>query len=348
MSTLATTAPASGTRLHPLVWTVAAGAALAVTGVLVDPAAGWAGILTAAVYGISLALGGALFVAIKTASGARWWLSFRDAPLDLAATLPVPAAALLLCLVVGLQVLYPWARPGGLEGHLHEKAAWLNPPLFLARAVVILAVWIAMIAALRRGSARTSISFLLVFAATFSVASWDWTMSLEPEWYSTVYAVYGFAGCFLGGIAAVAALCLGLGRARLSDAQRHDLGKMLFAFSAFWAYLWFCQFLLIWYADIPEETSHFVTRTSGGWAMLFYLNPVLSFAIPFVALLSVPQKKNEALLLQVSLFVLAGRWLDGYLAVAPAVVPASVFPTYAVAATAAVLGGMAALLPRRA
>jgi len=351
-------APSSGT----LVAAVLAGIALTGAGLALQPAEAWAGVLAAGFYGVTLALGGALFLAIQVASGASWWFPLRRVPLRLAATLPVPLAAIFVVLVFGLATLYPWARSAAVEASplLQTKRAWLNPPLFLARAVVIAVVWLVLVAALRgaldnlirrpspegkRRLVRASLVFLPVFALTLSLAAWDWGMSLEPEWYSTMYGVLVFAGSFQGGIAAVAALAVLLDRrgeldAPLGDGARHDLGKLLFAFSVFWGYVWFCQYLLIWYANVPEETGHYMARFSGGWSTLYWLVPVLCFVVPFVSQMSQPAKRDATHLYHAALAVLFGRWLEVYLLVAPNQGPVPVLPLGALGAAVAVLAGM--------
>lgn len=329
-------------------------------GVALQPSETWAGVLSAAVFGLTTALGGAVFVALQAVTGARWWLPLRRVPLLLARTLPVPAVALGVCLALGLGVLYPWAQPLQVEASplLQTKLAWLNPPLFLARAAIVIAVWMGLIGALherlreadRPGTpswsrlARTSVLFLILLGVTLSVASWDWLMSLEPEWYSTMYAVYVFAGCFQGGLAAIVLLTDALERAGriapVPEHVRHDLGKLLFAFSTFWAYIWFCQMMLIWYSNLPEETMHYATRWDGGWTMFFFLDLALCWVVPFVVLLSVATKRHPSALKTVAAIVLLGRFLDCHLLVAPALGPAQPFPFAVVAATFAVLTGM--------
>ncbi len=357
-------APSSGL----LAVLVAAGVVGSGVAVALNPAEGWTGLLTAGLFGVTLALGGALFLAIQVVSGARFWFPLRGVPLRLAATLPVPLAAVGLALVFGRETLYPWARAAAVEAStlLQAKRAWLNGPLFLARAVVIAVVWLALVGALRSALAalarrpspearqrlvRTSLVFLPVFALTLSLAAWDWGMSLEPEWFSTMYGVLLFAGTFQGGIAAVSVLALLLDRqgkldAPLGEDARHDLGKLLFAFSVFWAYIWFCQYLLIWYANLPEETGHYVARFGGGWTTLFFLNPILCFVLPFVTLLGQPAKRDSSRLYQVSLAVLLGRFVDTYLLVAPSQGPVPAVPLAAVCATVAVLAGMRLLWER--
>jgi len=341
---------------------VAAGGAVWIGCLALDAAEAWAGLLVASLFGLALALGAMLFVAIHVATGARWWWPLTPVLRPMLRALAAPAAMLGVCLVGGLGTLYAWARPGAVEASplLAAKSVWLSPPLFLARAGLILAVWLGFASALDRrveavlesgavarwrGLVRVAIGFLPAFAFTCSVGAWDWTMSLEPEWYSTMRGVYVFAGTFLAGIAAVTAGAVYLdGRGRLGRALpaavRHDLGKMLFAFATFWGYIWFCEFLLIWYANLPEETSHYLVRLSGGWSTLFWLSPVLSFGVPFVLLMSAASKRQPPLLFQVSLVVLVGRWLDGFLMVQPSLSGTPPLPVAAAAATAALLGAM--------
>ena len=337
-------------------------------GAAANPRDAFPGLLTAALFGLTIALGGAVFAAIQGVSGARWWAPVRPVASALAGTLAVPGAALFLTLVLGLRTLYPWARPGAaaVSHALHAKAVWLNPSFFLARALVVLVLWMALASLLRdrlaaldgrpsaeanRAFARASVLFLLLLAPTLSAASWDWAMSLEPEWYSTMFSVYIFSGTFLGGIAAVAVLAIWLDRRgllgrRLVPETLHDLGKLLFAFGTFWAYIWFCQYLLIWYSNLPEETPYFARRLTGGWTLLFWLNPVLNFGVPFAALLSARVKRRPGFLAQVALVVLLGRWLDSYLLIAPAGSPLPSFPVYAVVATLLLVPGMLLLFSR--
>ena len=336
-------------------------------GLLWNPADVWSGLLTAAMYAIALVLGGALFSAIQVIGGARWWHPLRRECIALTRMLPIPAVVLVVTLVGGLQVLYPWARPGAAEAShlLHEKISWLNIPFFFARAIVILGVWYGagavlrgrLLADLERSTAVTrsrlakiSAAYILVFAASISVASWDWIMSLEPEWFSTMFGVYGFAGIFQGVIAALIVMVLLGDRANnyrnVTTPLLHDLGKYLFAFSMFWAYIWFCQFMLIWYANLPEETFYFTNRLDKGWTALFILNPIINFGVPFVVLLSERMKKKPQVMVQVALLVLAGRWLDIHLMIAPALGEEPRAPWFAIVATIGVLVAMIARLQR--
>jgi Ni/Fe-hydrogenase subunit HybB-like protein len=162
----------------------------------------------------------------------------------------------------------------------------------------------------------------VIFAATFSIGVIDWILSLEPEWFSTIFVIYVFAGTFVQGIAAVTLATVILkDRGILGDAvnesQLHDLGKMLFAFATFWAYIWICQYLLIWYGNIPEEATYYVKRTSSPWLVLFVLNVVLNWLIPFCVLLPARAKRNRGVLKLVSAALLLGRWVDLYILIMP-------------------------------
>ena len=173
-----------------------------------------------------------------------------------------------------------------------------------------------------RENARLSAVFLVVFGFTFWLAGYDWIMSLEPHWYSTIFAVYQFAGLVLSGLAMITILAIWLEKqgplkGALTHEHLHDLGKLLFAFSTFWMYIWFCQYMLIWYANIPEETVHYVHRLHGFWEPVFLLNFLLNWAVPFLVLLHVPAKRSRSMMLKVCWVILVGRWVDLYLMIMP-------------------------------
>ncbi len=332
-----------------------------------DPARAFGGLLIAGLFGVLLSLGGAIMIAVHVLGGARWWDPIREWPVALAGLLPLPAAVVALVMFAGRTSIYPWADPEVVAHSqiLQDKAAWFTTPFFLSRTVVVLLIWIAFVWVMRAqlrehvavGSevsrkrlARTSALFIVVLAPTLSVAAWDWAMSLEPEWFSTMYGVYFFSGAFLAAIAAVAMLLPAdpphARATRLRAGVRHDIGKLLFAFSAFWAYIWFCQYMLIWYANIPEETTYFALRQSPAWVAVFWLSPVFNFVVPFVVLMPASAKRSPRLLQQVALIVLIGRWLDLYLVVAPPLAPDGGFPVGAIAATGLVLGALALIYPQ--
>lgn len=321
------------------------GAALAVVGgltfaggLLADPAAAWAGLLLVSYYLLSLGLGCLVFVAFLYLSGAGWGVALRRLPE--AAAFLVPAGCLGVALVLVCHPsLYPWygRSAEGPHGGSAFQQFWLSRPFFLLRALAYMILWTLFTYALvresrrqdedgnvgrTRSSVRLSAAFLVVYGATCWLSSVDWIMSLEPEWVSTVFGVYHFSGMFLGALALVVVLAVLLERRGdllgiVSTEHLHDLGKLLFSFSSFWMYIWFSQYMLIWYVNNPEETSYFIRRLEGGWRWLFHLNVLLNWVVPFVVLLPRWTKINRNVLLATAVVVLVGRWIDLYLMILP-------------------------------
>ncbi|HKI04379.1 MAG TPA: hypothetical protein VKK31_20545 [Thermoanaerobaculia bacterium] len=309
----------------------------------VEPLRVWTALLVNGFFFLSLALAGLVFLAIQYLSGAGWWTALRRVPEALMSL--VPAAALpMLAVFLGRRELYSWTRPGVLASDpvLAAKAAWLNEPFFLARMALFLGLWSLFAVLMRRASlaqdrlqeglthhrrmVRLSAVFMVVFAVTFSLASFDWLMSLDPRWASALFAIYTFAGLFVSGLAAITLLVVKLRRGPLlgivGGSHLHDLGKLLFAFSTFWAYLWVCQYLLIWYGNLTEEIPFYVVRTRGEWLPLFLLAPLLNWLLPFLLLLPRSSKRSPRILAVASVLILAGTWLNLYVTAAPAVLPA--------------------------
>ncbi len=312
-----------GDRLRGGAWVfVGLGILLLVLGLFLHPERSWANLLLTAFNLACVGLGGLFLLSIQSVTGAHWSDPILKAHRAMPALLPV-AGGLMLLLWFGASTLYPWARPDAASQHaLHGRLGWLNQPFFFARVAVIFSAWIWTGHRLAR-QGKGSAAFILVFAVTFTLANFDWLMSLEPVWSSTIFAIYGFSGMFLQGIAIVTISAIVLRQVGLipavSKAQNHDLGKLLFAFSCFWAYIFLSQFLLIWYANIPEETGPMRLLLQGKWMPLFYLNLLLNFGLPFVLLLQRKAKTNETVLLATCAILLAGRWLDLYLQIMPPV-----------------------------
>src|SRR6185295_10880231 len=218
-------------------------------------------------YLLSVSLAALLFLAIQFLSAARWSACLRRIPEALMATLPA-AAVLMVSLTAARGVIAPSRHGDAIVSS--AKAFYLSMPFMAARAAVVLGVWVWLASLVRRASLqedrdgslvhyrtmkRYSAIAAVVFAITFSMASVDWLMSLDPRWVSTLFAVYLFGGLLVHGVAAVslvAALLRVSGRAGFITAEHlHDLGRLLFGFTTFWAYLWVSQYLLIWYGNIP-------------------------------------------------------------------------------------------------
>jgi hypothetical protein len=315
-----------------------AGAAALLCGLAWQPTLTWASLLIAGYLLTGFGLAGIVFVAIQYASGAGWSTAFRRVPE--AMTMILPAGAALLALVWICQPsMYPWTSH---TPHPGFQQFWLRWPFFLVRAVLYIAAWIGFSTAIVRASrrqdddrsvnhtrrnVRLSIIFLIVFAVTFWLASFDWVMSLEPNWASTIFGVYNFAGMFSGGLALMILFVLwqrrsGPLRDFVNEEHLHDLGKLLFAFCTFWMYIWFSQYMLVWYADIGEETAYYIARLRNAWAPLFLLNMTLNWAAPFAALLPRGTKRSPRALGRVAALVVAGRVLDVYILIAPPLIGA--------------------------
>ncbi len=314
----------------PLKEAVVVGAIALLADWRLNPHRAWAGLLWANFFFVSLALAGAVFVAIQNTSSSGWSVAFRRVPEAMTAYLPVGGAVFALLLLAG-RGIFPWASMTDLP-----NAAYLNFWFLAARTAVFFGAWLWLIGKLKAISRRQDESsdpalvegrmawsalFLVVFAGTFTLFSIDWLMALEPRWTSTIYPWYAFGGLFEGGLAALILIVLRLrsrgAYAGVNDHHLHDLGKYLFAFSVFWAYLWFSQYLLIWYSNLPEETVHYLARMQPGWRELFWLNPVVNLAVPFAILLPAARKKRRATLAAACALLLAGHALDLYVLIMP-------------------------------
>jgi hypothetical protein len=318
------------------VLTLVGGGAL-LAGFVLEPPRAWIYLFLVANYLIGLGLGGLVLVGLHYLTGARWSLPLRRAEEAMTAVLPVAAIGLVLVLI-GRPSLYSWSSSASAEiSESPLQHVWLNRPFFLIRSVIYLALWLAFAVAIVRNSRRQDQSddptptaknirlsalFLVAFGFTFWLASNDWIMSLEPHWSSTIFGVYNFAGLFLSAIAAVTLLVICLWRcgplqSAVNENHLHDLGTLLFAFSSFWMYIWFCQYLLIWYTDNLEETTYLLARRRGLWPVFLLFDLVLNWGIPFVVLLFRSAKRSPLVLSAVACCVLAGRWVDLSLMILP-------------------------------
>ena len=306
-------------------------------GIYFAPQRIWLNLLLISYYLLGLALAGAVWITLQYVSGAHWSTALRRIPEAMATLLPIAALGIIAVLIFKTS-LYPWTNGFASEGAaIGFKRAWLSLPFFRLRAIFYLLGWVGFVWALLRvsrsqdqdgdlrhtqSSIRLAAAFLVFFGITFCLASFDWIMSLEPEWSSTIFGFYNVAGLFVSGLAALVLLLVWLQqsspmRSIITQQHLHDLGKLLFGFSTFWAYLWFSQYMLIWYANVPEETIYYIRRLHGFWQPLFVLSLFLNWVVPFFALLPRLNKQRPAVLVRVSIVLLAGRWLDLYLMIMP-------------------------------
>ncbi|KAF0128900.1 MAG: hypothetical protein FD155_2911 [Bacteroidetes bacterium] len=290
-------------------------------------------------YFLSLGLIGLFFVTVHTIAESGWQTSVQRVGEAMSAYIPVGGGLLLLFFVLGgLHSIYPWTHSDHLDAILLKKVAYLNVPFFYVRLLVFIGVWSLLAHYVRKASVNLDLHgdmkyfnkmrtlsaiFIVTYAVTSVVSSWDWLMSLDPHWFSTLYGWYIFSSMLASGFAMLILVIYVLKRmgylSHVNDEHMHDLGKYLFGFSIFWAYLWFSQYMLIWYANIPEETIYYLERHKY-FTNIFYVNLILNFVIPFFLLMTRKSKRVFTVLVPVSVIVIIGHWVDLYMAIMPGAV----------------------------
>jgi hypothetical protein len=295
---------------------------------------------------LSLALGALFFVLLQHLTRAGWSVAVRRLAEVTAATMPLLGLLGLVVVVpvaLGRGDLYPWADShAGADALAGGKAAYLNAPFFLGRYTLYFVIWSLLAAQQLRRSSRQDVSRqaretqrleaasgagMVLFAITTTFAAFDLLMSLVPTWCSTIFGVYYFAGSVVGFFAWIVLVTLLLQRtgrlaASVTTEHYHDLAKLLFAFVFFWAYIAFSQFMLIWYANLPEETAFFRPRMQGSWALASLVLILGHFALPFAGLLSRPAKRHRAWIGFWAAWLLVMHWFDLAWIVLPSLQPA--------------------------
>ncbi len=295
--------------------------------------------LTAFVYWLTIALGGLFFVLLHYLARSGWSVVVRRLAEHVMATLPL-FVLLFIPVVLGMHSLYHWTHPEEVarDPLLQHKAIYLNTGFFLGRAGIYFFVWCVLAIYFWRQSARQdrdgeqsitkrlqtlSAPAMVAFGVTLTFAAFDWLMSLEPHWFSTIFGVYVFAGCVVSIFALLILLVLRLKAAgalvkTVTWEHFHDMGKLLFGFVVFWAYIGFSQFMLIWYANIPEETFWFELRWADpGWRSASIFLAVGHFVVPFFFLISQPVKRNGVTMTIGAVWMLFMHYVDIYWLVMP-------------------------------
>lgn len=291
----------------------------------------WASFVHNHFFFMSLAIGGIFFAAIQWLTGAMWSAPVRRIAESFTAYLPVVFITFGV-VFIGLNQLYHWSH-ADIVSHdlvLSAKSGYLNSKFFLIRNIVAIALWVFLARAmignsltqdqtkdyrLTQKNKKLAPAFLLVFGITFTMAAFDQLMSLDPHWFSTMFGVYVFAGMFYSTLALICLMTLFLKRKGLlvgivNENHLHDIGKFMFAFTVFWAYIGFSQYLLIWYANMPEETGYYLHRFQGGWAKISAFLLFGKFGIPFFVLMKREAKRNEVILMVMGVFMLLAQWVD--------------------------------------
>ncbi|MDZ4723799.1 MAG: hypothetical protein SGI97_07845 [candidate division Zixibacteria bacterium] len=294
--------------------------------------------LTGFAYWVSLCLGALFFTMLQHLTGAHWSVVVRRISETLMACLPV-MFLLSIPMFLGIHSLYHWSHEDAVatDALLKWKSPFLNSPFFIARTIVYFLIWSTLSYFLHKTSLeqdrgfkedqlirlrRLSAGGMVLFAVTITVAAFDWLMSLNPHWYSTIYGVYFFSGSFLGSLALITAIALRLrSRNILKDTitveHYHDLGKLLFAFTVFWTYIGFSQFFIIWYGNIPEETIWYISRWNNGWKGVSLVIIFGHFVFPFLVMLFRAVKRSYIMLTVMTTWYLIMHWVDLYWLVYP-------------------------------
>ncbi len=306
------------------------------------------------IFFIGLGIIGLFFVAIQYAAQAGWSAGFKRIPLAMGSwILPAAILTIVLWFVVKGDVFH-WTHHelyeqggAGYDKIIDNKAPYFFWPLesgtfplfFFLRMVIFFGLWYMFFMWIRKemlaedidGSTKhwykarvLSTVFLIIFGVSSSIVAWDWVMSIDTHWFSTMFGWYMFASWWVTGLAVITLIVVSLKEAGylkvVNSNHLHDLGKFIFAFSVFWTYIWFSQFMLIYYANIPEETIYFVERLSTApYSWIFFVNILLNFLLPFLLLMTRDAKRHITLLQLVCPIVIVGHWFDFFNMVTPGV-----------------------------
>jgi hypothetical protein len=281
---------------------------------------------------------------------AGWIVAYRRVPESIGANVWVfglIALVVLFCIVFGFHEhnpIFHWVTPvnhetGKVDEILAGKSSFLNKGMFVGFSIVTVGLWSFFGIKFRQMSIAQETApknstklywkivamggaFLFVYALSMmSTTPWYWIMSIDAHWYSTLFSWYVFASSFVSGMSLILLWTIYLKNQNklefVTKEHIHDLGKFMFAFSIFWTYLWFAQFMLIWYANIPEETTYFKIRMQGPYCFFFWANLILNFCIPILILMSRPSKRNYFTIVFMAIAIIFGHWLDFYLMTMP-------------------------------
>lgn len=335
------------------------GLALSTAGYFADARQFFHSYLVSFAFWTSIGLGGLFFTLLHHLVGATWSIVLRRLSESIMMALPL-MFVFFLPLVFGRHDLYHWSHHDAVEHDpiLQGKAGYLNTPFFVVRTVLYFGIWFVLAWLLHRFSLQqdrgedtskrmltVSAPGMILFALTSTYAAFDWLMSLEPHWYSTIYGVWFFAGGLLTFLCFTAVLAMFLrSRGVLGETIKvdhyHDLGRLMFAFLIFWAYISFSQYFLIWYANIPEETVYYLKRWTGSWQTISLLLVFGYLMIPWLALIPRATKRHLPTLGLIAAWLLVMHWMDLHWAVMPNLHSEGFSPSWLDAATLLGIGGI--------
>jgi hypothetical protein len=287
----------------------------------------------------AIGLGALFFLALNYATEAGWYAVIKRVVESVALYLPygigVLGGVLLLITVMKGAHIYIWMDEEVVkEDHIIEgKSAYLNIAFFWIRTLAYFAVYLIFLRGFRKRSLledevggteihfknyRKGATFLVFFAVFSSTSAWDWLMSIDVHWFSTLFGWYTFAGMWVSAMVVIVLTIIYLKKLgylpQINESHIHDVGKWIFAISFLWSYLWFSQYMLIWYANIGEEVAYYVMRTEN-FKVLYFGMFLINFIFPMLILMSRDAKRDSGILMFVGILILLGHWLDVYIMV---------------------------------
>jgi hypothetical protein len=285
-----------------------------------------------------LAIGASFFLAIQYISQSGWSAMFRRVPEAIGAFVPAGVILLSFVLIFGTHSIYHWSHADEVakDALLQHKSTYLNLPFMIIRYLIFVGLWVFMVLLLRKFSLLEDIHggddyfkksefyskvFIFILAVTFTLGTIDWIMSINPHWFSTLFSVKNFVSAFFHGSATIVLMVILLNKygyfPQLNKYHIHDFSRYIFILSIVYGYMWYSQYMLIWYANIPEETVYYAKLIKGGWLFPFYLDIIINWAFPFAFLLLNKIAKNKNALLFTVCLLFIGQWIDMYLQIMP-------------------------------
>jgi hypothetical protein len=312
---------------------IAIGIASLTYGFITDPVKTWANYLMNNYYFLSLGIGITFFGALQYVTHSGWAVGFNRIYQAMGNIIPVIAILMIPILIFGMQDLYHWSHEGVTDHDalIAHKAPYLNIPFFALRYVIYFAIWIFLTQMIRRFSLKEdklggmkyfkkaefwSKVYIFSLAFTFTLATFDWIMSIDVHWFSTIFAFRNFVMAFYHGLVVLTFILIILNKMGyipwFSKAHLGDLTKFIFVLSIIWTYMWLSQYLLIWYANIPEETVYYLPRTKGEFQVLFWGEFILNWFLPFLLLIPKQISTNKNAVLVICAILIVGQWVDLY------------------------------------
>ena len=309
----------------------------------------WSVLLQNSVFWLLIVNASMFFIGVTTLAMGGWQVALRRVPEAISSVVPVLGVITFVILMAivwgGHDDIYHWVNKDTVANDklIKGKSGFLNPVFFTVFSAISIFLWSFLGKKMRSLSLKSDedgpmdyetgnkwIKKNILWAALFivffglsvgSTIPWLWLMSIDVHWYSTMFSWYTFASTFVSGLSLIALFIVFLknnGQLEyVTEEHLHDIGKFMFAFSVFWAYLWFSQYMLIWYANIPEETGYFKIRVQGPYRGIFFLNLILNFACPLLILMKKSSKRNYTLLTFMAILIIFGHWIDFWQMVMP-------------------------------